>query len=80
MTDPSPEAFIVATEKYIADFVACARLRLVVVTPAVSALVGDAVCRVIESLPPEAVTLIFNSDPEVYRLGTVTWRPWSGSS
>jgi hypothetical protein len=64
-----PEAFAVATDAVIARLIADARRRLVVVAPALSVEVANAVAERCRVLPPEQVALIVDSDPEVYRLG-----------
>ncbi len=64
-----PEAFTVATDDVLAGLVKEASERLVVVAPAVSLPVAKAISERIQALPKEAVTLVFDSDPEVYRLG-----------
>lgn len=69
MSDRQAEAFTVATDDLIASVVLRASGRLVVVAPAVSCVVGDAICRRLRTLSAEAVTLVLDSDPEVYRLG-----------
>jgi len=64
-----PEAFTVATDEVLARFVREASERLVVVAPAVSSAVAKAISEKIQALPAHAITLVFDRDPEVYRLG-----------
>jgi hypothetical protein len=64
-----PQAFTVATDDVIARLVREASVRLVVVAPAVSLPVAKAISEKIQALPADAITVVFDSDPEVYRLG-----------
>jgi len=64
-----PEAFTVATDEVLAALVRTASSRLVVVAPAVSFSVASAIAARIQALESGSITLIFDSDPEVYRLG-----------
>lgn len=67
--DSRANAFTVATDDFVARIIAGAQQRLVVVAPAVSVSVARAICDRCAKLEPHEVTLILDSDPEVYRLG-----------
>jgi hypothetical protein len=67
--EPRTEAFTVVTDELIARTIGGAERRAVVVAPAVSTLVAAAIADRMRALGPEAVTVILDSDPEVYRLG-----------
>ncbi|MBI5445713.1 MAG: hypothetical protein HY900_31415 [Deltaproteobacteria bacterium] len=62
-------AMAVANDATLTDFIRAARRRLVVLAPAVTKPVGEAVAERWRSLGPEAVSVILDPDPEVYRLG-----------
>lgn len=68
MSDVS-EAFTVATDGVVSDLVREARERLVVVAPALTQLMADAVLSKLATLDGSAITIVLDSDPEVYRLG-----------
>lgn len=68
MSDVS-EGFTVATDGVVSDLVREARERLVVVAPALPAVVADALLDRIAALDGDAIALVLDSDPEVYRLG-----------
>ena len=63
------DAFTVATEHLIETTIQGAAQRLVVAAPAVSCRLAHAICGQWRRLGPDHVTLILDSDPEVYRLG-----------
>ena len=63
------QGFVVANDDLIAKLIATAVRRLVVIAPAVSDTVCSAVRDRLSVLEPESVTLVLDSDPEVYRLG-----------
>ena len=61
--------FAVASDEALIDLILCARSRLVVIAPALTQAVADAVSRRFDDLGQLDVTVILDSDPEVYRLG-----------
>jgi hypothetical protein len=61
--------FAVASDEALVGLVARARKRLVVVAPALTQAVADALARRFDDLGRLDVTVILDSDPEVYRLG-----------
>jgi hypothetical protein len=63
------EAFKIATDEVLAGIVKAASRRLVVVAPAVTSAVANAISERATALRADAITLILDSDPEVYRLG-----------
>jgi hypothetical protein len=63
------QGFTVATDTVVAACIAAASRRLVVVAPALFVEVAEAVCDRWRTLGVEAVTVVLDSDPEVYRLG-----------
>ena len=63
------QAFTVATNAFICSLVSRARARLVVVAPAVSTQLAEEICKRWQVLPPGAVTVVLDSEPDVYRLG-----------
>lgn len=68
MTDPT-RTFAVASDEALIGLIAGARNRLVVIAPALTKAVADAVAKRLEELEHLAVTVILDADPEVYRLG-----------
>ena len=68
MTDPT-RTFAVASDEALVQLITGARNRLVVIAPALTKPVADVVARRLEELGHLAVTIILDSDPEVYRLG-----------
>ena len=68
MTDPD-RIFVVATNEALVELISHARRRLVVIAPALTHAVADAVSRRSDDLEQLSVTVILDSDPEVYRLG-----------
>jgi len=68
MTDPL-RTFAVASDEALVKLIAGARNRLVVIAPALTKRVADAVARRFDDLERLEVTVILDSDPEVYRLG-----------
>ena len=60
---------VAASDQALVELIARARNRLVVIAPALTKRVADAVARRLDELGHLAVTVILNSDPEVYRLG-----------
>jgi hypothetical protein len=68
MTDPA-RTFAVASDEALVGLIARARNRLVVIAPALTQAVSDALSRRFDDLGRLDVTVILDSDPEVYRLG-----------
>jgi hypothetical protein len=63
------EAFTVVTDEVLLNSVLAASTRLVVVAPALSKELAEAVAKQWRALGPQRVTVILDSDAEVYRLG-----------
>jgi hypothetical protein len=61
--------FAVASDKALVRLISGARHRLVVIAPALTQAVADALCRRFDDLGPLDAKVILDSDPEVYRLG-----------
>src|SRR5215813_10608484 len=61
--------FAVASDETLLGLIARARHRLVVVAPALTQALADALSRRLYELEQLDVTVILDSDPEVYRLG-----------
>jgi len=68
MTDQS-RIFAVASDQALVDLIDSARTRLVVIAPALTKSVADAVSRRLDDLGQLSVTVILDADPEIYRLG-----------
>lgn len=68
MTDQS-RVFAVASDQALVDLIAGARTRLVVIAPALTKPVADALSRRLNDLGQLSVTVILDADPQVYRLG-----------
>jgi hypothetical protein len=68
MTDPT-RTFAVASDEALVELISRARSRLVVIAPALTKPVADAVARRLHDLGRLSVTVILDTDPEVYRLG-----------
>jgi hypothetical protein len=68
MTDLE-RTFTVADDKALIDLIESAQERLIVVCPAISQQVADALTARLPALGRLCVTVIIDSDPEVYRLG-----------
>lgn len=68
MINPA-RTFAVASDEALVELIAGARNRLVVIAPALTKPVADAVARRVDELGHLAVTVVLDSDPEVYRLG-----------
>ena len=60
--------FVVASDEALIELILGARNRLVVVAPALTQAVADALSGRLRDLN-DRVTIILDSDPEVYRLG-----------
>lgn len=69
MTKTGPAAFEICTDSMLIEMVNDARRRLVLVAPALSKALADAIAQKWAELVPEAVNVILDTDPEVYRLG-----------
>lgn len=61
--------FAVASDEALVGLISRARNRLVVIAPALTQAVADALARRFDDLGQLDVTVILDSDPEVYRLG-----------
>lgn len=61
--------FTVADDKALVDLIRSAQNRLIVVCPAISQSVADALAARLADEGPLSVTVIVDADPEVYRLG-----------
>jgi hypothetical protein len=61
--------FAVASDEALVGLISSARNRLVVIAPALTQAVADALARRFDDLGQLDVTVILDSDPEVYRLG-----------
>lgn len=68
MPDAS-RTFAVASDDALVEMISRARSRLVVIAPALTKLVADAVSSRLDDLGQLSVTVILDADPEVYRLG-----------
>lgn len=68
MTGPL-RTFSVASDDALVALISGARNRLVVIAPALTHAVADAVSRRFDDLGQLGITVILDSDPEVYRLG-----------
>ncbi len=68
MADPV-RTFAVASDEALVELISRARSRLVVIAPALTKPVADAVSRRFDELGQLSVTVILDADPEVYRLG-----------
>ena len=61
--------FAIASDEALVGLIAAARTRLIVIAPALTKPVADALARRLDDLDHLGVTIILDSDPEVYRLG-----------
>ena len=61
--------FAIASDEALVGLIAAARTRLIVIAPALTKPVADALARRLDDLDRLGVTIILDSDPEVYRLG-----------
>jgi hypothetical protein len=61
--------FAIASDEALVGLIATARTRLIVIAPALTKPVADALARRLDDLDHLGVTIILDSDPEVYRLG-----------
>jgi hypothetical protein len=68
VTDPA-RTFAVASDEALVGLIGRARNRLVVIAPALTRAVADAPSHRFDELGRLDVTVILDSDPEVYRLG-----------
>lgn len=66
--DPA-RTFAVASDEALVELISRAKNRLVVIAPALTQAVADALSRRFDDLGRLGVTVILDSDPEVYRLG-----------
>jgi leucyl aminopeptidase (aminopeptidase T) len=67
MTDHS-RIFAVASDEALVDLIDSVRTRLVVIAPASTKSVADALARRLDDLGQLSVTVILDADSEVYRL------------
>jgi hypothetical protein len=79
MTDPT-RTFAVASDDALIELLSSARSRLVVIAPALTKPVADAVARRFNELGQLSVTVILDADPEVYRLGFGDRKHWKRSA
>jgi hypothetical protein len=68
MTDPA-RTFAVASDEALVGLISRSRNRLVVIAPALTQAVADALSRRFDDLGRLNMTVILDCDPEVYRLG-----------
>ena len=68
MTDHN-RIFDIASDEALVNMIRKARVRLVVIAPALTKPVADALSRRLDDLGQLSVTVILDADPEVYRLG-----------
>jgi len=61
--------FAVASDNSLVDLIRSARRRLVVIAPALTDPVADAIADRLPELGPLSISVIVDADPEVYRLG-----------
>lgn len=64
-----PTAIITVDDVYLCQIIQSVKRRLVYMTPGMSDQVAEAVCRKWDELPPEAINIILDVDPEVCRMG-----------
>lgn len=69
MLDTPARALMLADDDTLCALIRSARRRVVYMAPACSKAVAEAVGKVWQQLGPDAVTVILDADPEVYRLG-----------
>ncbi len=65
----SGRTFTLASDEALVSLISRARHRLVVIAPALTQAVADALSRRFDDLDQLNVTVVLDSDPEVYRLG-----------
>lgn len=63
------DAITIANDESLSELIRSAKKRLVVLTPAISMPVAKAIAERWTSLGKDAVTVVLDVDPEVYRLG-----------
>ena len=64
-----PTAITTVDDAYLCQIIQSVKRRLVYMTPGMSDQVAEAVCRKWDELPPEAINIILDVDPEVCRMG-----------
>ena len=64
-----PTAITTVDDVYLCQIIQNIKRRLVYMTPGMSDQVAEAVCRKWDELPPEAINIILDVDPEVCRMG-----------
>ncbi len=64
-----PTAITTVDDVYLCQIIQSVKRRLVYMTPGMSDQVAEAVCRKWNELPPEAINIILDVDPEVCRMG-----------
>jgi hypothetical protein len=70
--------FAVASDNSLVDLIRSARRRLVVIAPALTDPVADAIADRLPELGPLSISVIVDADPEVYRLGFGTEKALDG--
>lgn len=64
-----PTTITTVDDAYLCEIIGNVNRRLVYMTPGMSDQVSEAVCRKWNQLPPEAINIIVDVDPEVCRMG-----------
>ncbi len=67
MTEPT--AITTVDDAYLCQLIQGVKGRLVYMTPGMSDQVAEAVCKKWDELPPNAINIIIDVDPEVCRMG-----------
>lgn len=63
------QTFTISSDERVVDLVTTARTRLVIVAPALSTAVAEAIAGRMGDLPELSLTVVLDADPEVYRMG-----------
>jgi CO dehydrogenase/acetyl-CoA synthase epsilon subunit len=69
MSDTRSSLFNVARDDVLADMISRARQRIMVVAPALTQAVAEALVAKLDAHRAPTIDLILDADPEVYRLG-----------
>lgn len=64
-----PTAITTVDDAYLCQIIQSVKRRLVYMTPGMSDQVAEAVCKKWDELPPQAINIILDVDPEVCRMG-----------